>query len=373
MKAKKTKKIKINSLYIHIPFCKNICPYCDFVKMVKNKEKEDLYIEELIKDISKIKDKFYKFETLYIGGGTPSILSRENLEKLLSNLSFLKKRNSEFTIECNPEDIDEQLLKLLKKYGINRISIGIQSFNKRILEEIDRDYDIDYFNLIKLVKKYIKNINVDLIYGFKNQTLEELNEDLTNFIKLDINHLSIYSLIVEEGSIFYLKKYPLQNEDDSRLFYDLLLNRLRENGYERYEVSNFAKNKKYSRHNLNYWLNKPYLAIGISASGYIDNYRYKISPSINKYLSGRRDIEKEELNEVLKEEYFLLTNLRLERGFSLKKYQKNFKNDFLIKYKNIVEELKKDSLITINKGYFKCTDKGLIILDFILLKLFKNI
>lgn len=365
---KKTIKKKISSLYIHVPFCSKICPYCDFVKLIKNDNFIEQYIKELTKDLLSVENKFKKFKSIYIGGGTPSILSCDHLKTILMIIKRIRRKNAEITIECNPEDITIEKLKLLKKYGINRISIGIQSFDQNILKEINRDYKIDYFSLIKLVKQYIKNINVDLIYGFKNQSFNDLKNDLNNFIRLDISHLSIYSLIVDKNSIFYNQGYKEQNEDDSRIFYDYIVSFLRKNGFERYEISNFAKNKKYSKHNLNYWKNSNYLAIGIGASGYIDDTRYRISPSFNLYINGKREIEKEDINSSLKKEYFFITNLRLEKGFKIKEYNKIFKSNFLNEFKNIIDDLSKEGLVKIKKGYFSCTDEGLAILDRILLK-----
>ena len=362
------RKKKINSLYIHIPFCSNICPYCDFIKLIKNDLFIEKYLTELKKDLLKIKDGYKKFKSIYIGGGTPSILNCKDLEDILKILSKVKAFNYEFTIECNPEDITIQKLELFKKYGINRISIGIQSFNEKILKVIKRDYHINYFDLINLVKKYIKNINVDLIYGFKNQSLDDLKKDLENFDKLNINHLSIYSLIINKNSIFYNQGYREQDEDDSRLFYDYIVEFLRKRGFKRYEVSNFAKNMKYSKHNLNYWKNNQYLAIGIGASGYIDNVRYQISTSFNKYINGERNVEKEILTDDLKKEYFFITNLRLEDGFKIKRFNKIFKSNFLIDYKDIIRDLLKEGLVEIKKGRFFCTDKGIVILDRILIK-----
>ncbi len=359
---------KINSLYIHIPFCSKICPYCDFVKLIKNDTFIKKYLVELNKDLLDVKNNYQKFKSIYIGGGTPSILNCEDLTNLLLILKKMLRSGGEFTIECNPEDINEEKLRIFKKYGINRISIGIQSFNNNILKEINRDYGIDYFKLINLVKKYIKNINVDLIYGFKNQTLTDLKEDLNNFVKLDINHLSIYSLIVDQNSIFFNKGYKEQNEDDSRIFYDYIVSFLRENNFERYEVSNFAKNKKYSKHNLNYWKNNEYVAVGIGASGYENNIRYTNSISFKDYIDGKRIVNKEEVSFKTKKEYFFITNLRIEKGFKIKEYNKVFKDDFLKTYKNIIEELKKDGLVKIKKGYFSCSDEGIAILDRILLK-----
>ncbi len=362
---------KINSLYIHIPFCKQICAYCDFTKLIYSENFSRLYLNELIKDLNKTRKIFFKFKTIYIGGGSPSSLSEEELEILLKNVSKLKRFNSEFTIEFNPEDITINKLKLLKKYKINRISIGIQSFNKTILKEINRDYNINYFDLINSVKKYIKNINVDLIYGFKNQTLDDLEYDLNNFIKLNVDHISIYSLTVNKNTIFYNKNYPEQDNDESRIFYDYIVNYLKKYNYLRYEISNFARNKKFSKHNLNYWSNKEYIGIGIGAHGYYKNIRYSNNNSFKKYINGEREIDKELIDINLLKEYFLLTNLRKYNGFSLKEYKKIFKSDFLTEFNDVIKELTKDNLIVVNKRIY-CTDLGFPILDFILLKFIKK-
>ncbi len=365
-------KKKVNSLYIHIPFCKKICSYCDFTKLIYKENFSKPYLDELIKDLDKVRENFFKFRTIYIGGGSPSSFSNEELEKLLKEVVKFKKITSEFSIEFNPEDITESKLKLLKKYKVNRISIGIQSFNPRILKEINRDYGIDYFKLIKNVKKYIKNINVDLIYGFKNQTLDELKYDLDNFIKLDVDHISIYSLTVNKNTIFYNNNYPEQNSDDSRIFYDYIVSYLKKHNFLHYEVSNFARNKKFSKHNLNYWNNKEYIGVGIGAHGYCDNIRYNISSSFKEYISGNRIIEKEIINKNILKEYYFITNLRKYNGFLLKDYKKIFKSDFYQDFKEEVDELINSKLCKIDRRFY-CTDEGIPILDFILLKLIKKI
>lgn len=185
------------------------------------------YIKQLVNDIEITKLKFNKFKTIYIGGGTPSVLSYEELEILLSSLKPLLRKNGEFSIEANPESLDEEKLKLFKKYGINRISIGIESFNEKYLKLINRDYKIDYFSLINLVKKYIPNINVDFIYGLPNESLKDIEFELDNFIKLNVNHISLYSLMVEKGSKFYIDGYKEENEENLRKQYDLVVKTLK--------------------------------------------------------------------------------------------------------------------------------------------------
>ncbi len=362
-------KRKVNSLYIHIPFCRNICPYCDFAKLYKNQNYEDKYINQLLKDLSLTRDKFFKFETIYIGGGTPSCLSLENLEKVLIACNKLHVRNYEFSIETNPEDISEELLKLLKKYGVNRISIGIQTFNEKILNTINRNYHINYVDMINLVKKYINNINLDFIYGLPGYSFDILKNDLETFFKLKVNHSSFYSLIVSPGTIFFNKNIKEIDEDLSSKYYLYILKEMRKHSFNRYEVSNYSKSGFECRHNLTYWRNQEYLGLGLNASGYIGNVRYTNTKNFSEYIKGINNIQKEFITNKQLEEYYLITNLRLSKGFSLSEYKEIFKIDFIEKYKNKIDLMIKEKQVAIKKGYFSCTDKGLLILDLILLKL----
>lgn len=355
-----------NSLYIHIPFCDKICPYCDFLKIFKNQSIEDLYIENILKDLEKFINLKYKFKTIYIGGGTPSCLSIDNLTKLLFSCSLILDTDYEFTIEGNPESLNEQKLEIFKKFHINRISIGIQSFNKRILNFIDRNYDVDIFRLINSAKRYISNINIDLIYGINDQTLDELKDDLNKFIVLDVPHISIYSLIIEPNTKFYLNKVREQDEDKSREFYDFIIDFLLNHSYEHYEISNFAKNGCYSKHNLTYWKNKEYIGIGAGASGYEKNIRYKNSSSISKYNNGIREREEEIITKDLLYEYYLITNLRLISGFSISEINQIFKFNFLRLKNEAIKKLLKSDLIKIEGDNFACTRDGLALQDIVI-------
>jgi len=364
-------KKKINSLYIHIPFCRNICPYCDFTKLLKNQNFEDEYIEQIIKDISDAEISFYRFKTIYIGGGTPSCISLYNLEKLLKALNCVLNTSTgyEFTIEANPEDIDENFLKLLKKYGINRISIGVQTFNVEILDSIHRNYNINFSRLIRLVKKYIKNINLDFIYGLPNYTFDVLKTDLDIFYRLKVKHASFYSLIVDSGCIYYNLGINEPSDDLCREYYDFILSSMREHKFERYEVSNYSLPGFESEHNINYWRNNEYLAIGIGASGYVGNIRYTNSKNISAYLKGIRNCEKEIITDITLKEYYFITNLRLKDGFNIDEFNEKFKIDFLSQYKDKINKLLKNNMVSIQNNRFFCTDDGLIILDEILLDL----
>ena len=359
----------IKSLYIHIPFCDHICSYCDFTKLFYNSKYEKPYLEALEKEItSKVTN---KVSTLYFGGGTPTSLSDEGFERILSFASKYLDKNYEFTVEANVENLTESKLDIMKRCGVNRLSIGVQSTCNSILTEIGRHHSFEDAQKIVLLAKSkgFSNINIDLIYGFKNESLNDLKHDLEEFVKLDIDHISIYSLIVEPGSILYNKGYKEQNEDDSRKFYDFIVEFLRNHGYERYEVSNFARNKKYSRHNLTYWHNEEYYGCGLGASGYENGVRYENTKSLTEYLKGNFIASKETIGEKEFEEYYLITNLRLEDGFSKTDYKAKFGIDFEIKYKNKISNFGLSKYFDFSNNRVRLNDEGLVLMDFVLLKL----
>ncbi len=365
---KRIKKTKISSLYIHIPFCRHICPYCDFAKLIRNDVFEEQYINQLLKDLSSLEGKFFKFKTIYIGGGTPSSLKLSNLERILLIIQKIKFKNAEFTIEANPEDINKDFLELLKKYGVNRISIGVQTFDKNILKSIGRDYSIDFKELVNLVNKYVDNINFDFIYGLPNYNSEVLKKDLGTFFELNVNHASFYSLIVSPGTIYFNKGIKEIDDDQSREYYDYILKEMRNHGFERYEVSNYSKPGFECEHNLNYWKNGQYVAVGLGSSGYEGNIRYINTKNFSEYISGINNKEIERITSKSLKEYYFITNLRLKDGFKLSEYKKIFNEDFLDSYRESVNELVKNKLVEVNGNRFYCTDEGIALLDLVLEK-----
>lgn len=296
-------------IYIHIPFCKTICSYCDFCKFIYNKKWIDDYLNELECEIKKIY-KNEKIKTLYIGGGTPSALSFEQLEKLFSIIKIFNLDNDyEFTFECNIESIDYKNLDFLYRNKVNRLSIGVQTFNSKYLKFLNRFHTREeVFKKINLAKEIgFKNINIDLIYAIPNQTILELNNDLSDFLSLDINHISTYSLIIEPHTKLYIEGISNIDEEIDYKMYNLICETLKKNGFNHYEVSNFAKNGYESKHNLVYWNNLEYYGFGCGASGYIDNVRYDNTRNLSKYLSGKyldnyHDVT---LNEKIENEFIL--------------------------------------------------------------------
>lgn len=359
-----------NSLYIHIPFCEHICPYCDFTKLFYFSKFSKPYLDSLFKEIDSYHLK--KMETIYIGGGTPTSLSDDEFESLLKKVSKLLKDGGEFTCEANVENLTTQKLSLMARYGVNRLSIGIQSTHDNRLSQIGRFHTFEKAK--EVIKKArdagFKNINVDLMYGFSGQALDEVKDDVKNILSLNTEHVSIYSLIVSPGTLFFNKNIQEQNQDDSRLFYDTILKMMREAGYERYEISNFSKPGYESRHNLVYWHNQEYYGVGLGASGYVNGVRYKNTPNLDNYLKGDFVFEREKVDQKLLREYFLMTHLRLKEGFSLCEYKELFGEDFLIKYKEKIDEYAKNNFVKIGDGKFAFTDDGLMVMDRLILSFF---
>ncbi len=327
----------ITSCYIHIPFCKKICAYCDFPKFCYFDKWIEPYLEALEEEIRKIYIN-EEMKTIYIGGGTPSSLDEKSLEKLFEILNIIKKaKNCEFTIEVNSEDITEEKVKLFKKYGINRVSIGVQTFNPKLQKILNRisDYEVVKKAIVLLNKYGIKNINLDLMYAIPEETLEDLKEDLDKFLSLNISHISTYSLILEEHTQLYLKQPKLIDEDLDFKMYNFIIETLAKNNYNHYEISNFSKEGYYSKHNLTYWNNEMYYGFGLGASSYIKTKRFNNHSNLTKYINKDFKKDEEDIGRERKMEYEMILGLRKVIGVSNKdffeKYGKNIEGVFDLK------------------------------------------
>ena len=367
--TKRIIKRKINSLYIHIPFCNKICSYCSFSKMLYFPKIARKYICNLIVDLKKVKQNFNKFKTIYIGGGTPSSLSISLLENLLKYASTLLLKNGEFTFEANLDSLTEEKLKILKKYGVNRLSIGIETSSNKYLSLMNREYDFDINKKMELVKKYFTNFNLDLIYGLPNETLLEVKKDLEFILNFKPKHISIYALEVNPNSKFYIDGIKEEKDEILRKQYDFVVNFLKNNGYNRYEVSNFALKGYKSKHNINYWKDNEYVAIGTSSSGFIDNIRYVNSSSISDYIKGKRNKETEIITKTSDKTYYILTNLRLEEGFKLSDYKRKFNEDFYLKKKEVIDDFVKHNVLIMDKDRIRVATDYIYVLDSIVVKL----
>ena len=351
----------MKNCYIHIPFCSKICSYCDFCKMFYNKKFVSDYLEALDREIYDVY-RGEELETIYIGGGTPSSLDISELKKLFSTLEmFNRSKNLEFTIECNIENTDEDKIKLFSEVGINRISFGVESFNKKNLSLLERESSYEkVVELVKLCRKYgINNINVDLMYALPDEDIEVLRKDLEMIFSLDVEHISTYSLIIEDHTKLSINGIKNISEDLDSEMYDVICNEMKNHGYSHYEISNFCKKGYESRHNLCYWNNKSYYGFGLGASGYIDNRRYSNTRSLNEYIDGNIILEEDYLTDDDIMEYEVILNLRKKEGISLNdfysKYEVNFSDVF--DYKYLVE---KKLLILENKHLYIPEDKWYI-------------
>ena len=314
------------SVYIHIPFCRNICSYCDFCKLLYKKDWADLYLDKLNEEIL---DRYLddEIKTIYIGGGTPSCLSLSQIKKLLEIChNFHLSSQIEFTFECNLDDITEEILYLLKLNGVNRLSIGIQSFNQVNLNFLNRQHTLEEAEeKMALIRKLgFNNVNIDLMYALPTEDLSILKKDLTMFLKLEPDHISTYSLMIEPHTMLYQKRIKPIIEDMDALMYKTIIKTLEKKGYHHYEVSNFAKEGYESKHNLTYWNNEEYYGFGLGASGYIDDIRYTNTKSLKNYLDGFYHGEQEilSLKDVMDNE--LMLGFRKCEGVSLEKFKQKF-------------------------------------------------
>lgn len=348
------------NVYIHIPFCKTgKCYYCSFISFDKLELKED-YLCTLEKQI-KSEYKGEELETLYFGGGTPSLLSLNEIQRLLSLFNI--KNDAEMTLEMNPEGINKTYLHGLKKLGINRLSIGIQTFDDKTLKLIGRKHTSKQAkNVVKLAQKAgFNNISIDFIYGLPNQKISDFENDLKEAIALDVQHISLYGLKIEKGCYFY-KNMPknLANLDLQADMYLKAIKILTKEGFEHYEISNFSKKGFNSRHNLNYWENNTYYGFGLSASGYIDGTRYTNESNLEKYIKNpnKRVSEQKLTNaQVLEEAIFL--GFRKIAGINIEEINKKFKINFSEKYDKILKKYQKYFIKT--KEGFALNTEGILI------------
>lgn len=365
------------SLYVHIPFCKQKCFYCDFKSYAGIEELENDYIDALILEI-KNKCKGYLIKTLFIGGGTPSYLSENNLSKLLkelNKLSFLD--DAERTIECNPGTLSDEKIKIIKENNINRISMGLQTTKNNLLKTIGRIHTIEEFkaNYKRVRELGIENINIDIMFGLPNQSLEDYKETLEDIVKLNPEHISAYSLIIEEGTYFYKlyeeNKLNVPNEDDERRMYEITKEILEDNNYKQYEISNYAKEGRECRHNKVYWELDEYIGVGVSASSFIDEKRIKNIDNIKEYIkriNNNIDVLESTIANSLKEdmEEFMFLGLRMIDGVSIDKFKNKFSKDINDVYGDIINKNKKLGLLDEKNGRIYLTDKGIEVSNWVM-------
>lgn len=322
----------MRGLYIHIPFCKQICNYCDFPKMVSKKENYKIYLEALKKELEDKKNDLKNIETVYIGGGTPNILSLDELEELFILIKPYLLTSKESTIECNPELVTKDLAKLFSKYKINRVSLGVETINDKLLKVIGRHHTKENVDeaIYFFKEEGINNISCDFIFGLPYQTLDDLKEDLDFVFSNKLNHVSFYSLILEDKTIFsYMiknNKLSLPEDDLVADMFDYINKRMKENGYIHYEVSNYAKNGYESIHNSLYWQCEEYVGVGLGASSYIKPYRFTNYKTLKNYFS-KREEDRVLISFEEEKKEFMMLGLRMLKGVSLDVYKNKFNSD----------------------------------------------
>ena len=364
---------KPTSAYVHIPFCTQICYYCDFSKVFIKNQPVDSYLEHLLEEYRSYD--IQQLRTLYIGGGTPTALSAQQLETLLDgltkdlDLSTLK----ELTIEANPGDLDADKIAVLKNSAVNRVSLGVQTFDDKMLKKIGRSHlekDI-YENIDRLKLAGFDNISIDLIYALPGQTMEQVKDNVAKAIALDIPHMSLYSLILENHTVFMNRmrrgKLPLPKEELEAEMFEYIITELENAGFEHYEISNFSKPGFESRHNLMYWDNAEYFGIGAGASGYVNGVRYKNHGPIRHYMkaveASNARINEEHLSqrEQMEEEMFL--GLRKKSGVSIRRFEEKFVTSFEELYGQVVKDLCNQGLLQVEGQQIRMTKKGLFLGD----------
>ncbi|MDM0895549.1 radical SAM family heme chaperone HemW [Clostridium perfringens] len=368
------------SLYIHIPFCAQKCLYCDFPSFARKDHLRKAYIEALNKEIISLREKHNNLEikTIFIGGGTPSVLEADELECLLKEVAKINMaKDIEYSMECNPGNLTEEKLEVMKKYGVNRISMGLQAKQDNLLKGLGRIHNYKTFkeNFLLAKKVGFNNINVDLMFGLPNQRLNEWEETLREIISLEPAHISAYSLIIEEGTAFYNlyenDKLKLPTEEEERKMYHLAKKILEENGFNQYEISNYAKEGKECRHNLAYWNMDNWIGVGSAAASYINGKRIKNISSVEEYINFINE-KGEAVEEIINNskndnmEEFMFMGLRKINGIDENEFKKRFSMNINDVYGEILNKYIDEGLLIRESGRIFLSEKGIEISNIIM-------
>lgn len=367
-------------IYVHIPFCKSKCRYCDFASFPEKLYLAESYMACVYREMSMRKEdlKEYKFDTLYIGGGTPSVVDESYIAMLVAaaKKNFNLSPNAEITIEINPGTVSAGKIDLYSKCGINRYSVGLQTAIDSQLAEIGRIHTLNQFiTCAKLLKG--KNFSVDVMIGLKGQTPDDVLKTIEVAAAFGASHISMYALSPEDGTPIYTDYLngELPDGDEVAEMYSAGVKKLEELGFRRYEVSNFAKKGKESRHNLNYWKRGEYIGFGVAASSCINNIRFTNTFDLDEYfkciLSGRLAvIDREEIDESGREEEFIMLALRTADGIDLGEYSRLFKKDFFAEYKDALNKVK--GYIETTPSRIKIKDEFLFVQNTIIIEFLRN-
>lgn len=381
--------MKEMELYIHVPFCIKKCAYCDFLSAPAGEEERQRYVETMIKEIQGYRKKYQEYcvTTIFVGGGTPSVLSGEQIKEVFNALraSFVIDTQAEITIEVNPGTVTEEKVEAWMQAGVNRISIGLQSVNDEELQMLGRMHTYkDFLNTYHLLRdKGFNNLNIDLISAIPGQTLESWKKTLSTVAELEPEHISAYSLIVEEGTPFYTiygeggadgnlesMVQPLPDEETERFIYEETETILQKYGYDRYEISNYAKPGYACRHNEGYWRRVNYLGVGLGASSLIENQRFRNFSTYDTYMDAIQNQklfheEVESLSVTDEMEEFMFLGLRMMSGISREEFQKKFRKKIETVYEKQIQQLKKDGLIEFVENRIRLTKRGIDISNYV--------
>ncbi len=360
----------MTGVYVHVPFCHGKCRYCSFVSTV-NPAGQREYVARICDEIAAFGDGD-KADTVYFGGGTPSCLYPGAISTIFSALrdKFVFDKNAEITCEANPESATPEFIEECLKNGVNRLSFGLQCADDAVLKTAGRLHTAgDFVRAVKLARLCgIENISADFIIGLEGENRDILTKTLELIDSLDVPHVSAYSLSVEKGCVMYSGKYR-PDEDAMADDYEYASDFLRNRGYDRYEISNFAKNGKISRHNTKYWTGADYVGFGPAAHSYYKGYRYANTDNIAAYLGGKNTVSREFIDKPQQREEFIMLRLRLKEGISLSKYRDLFGAELTSEKKNEVEKLLKLGVIDIKNDRLFATDKGVYVLNRIITEL----
>lgn len=363
----------MTATYIHIPFCEHICFYCDFNKVFLEGQPVDEYVEMLLREmqLTMAQTPDEKIETIYVGGGTPTTLNEKQLDRLLTGMKEILpfQMGNEFTFEANPGDLSVDKLKVLHDHGVNRLSMGVQSFNDDLLKKIGRIHKVkDVYQSIANARQVgFENISIDLIYRLPGQTEADFNNSLVKALELELPHYSTYSLILENKTIFYnlmrQGKLPLPTEDEEANMYQMAIDLMAEKGRKQYEISNYALPGYESQHNLIYWKNEKYYGFGAGAHGYLGGHRYQNNGPIQQYLEPLREnrlpilrTQQLSIEEKIEEEMFL--GLRKLEGVSIQHFFDKFQVSVFEVYQEVIDSLVADGLIEVTLDKIRLTEKG---------------
>lgn len=358
-------------LYIHIPFCQRKCNYCDFLSAPATKQVQKSYMDTLLKEIRKKATEYrnYVVDTIFIGGGTPTCVHYEMLVEMMKQVQaeFCLDKDCEISMECNPGTVTKEAMKAYKDVGINRLSIGLQSTDDSILKKLGRIHTFEQFLETYSWAREVgfDNINVDIMSALPEQTLKQYEDTLEKIVKLGVEHISAYSLIVEEGTPFYewyeKDMLLLPDEEEERQMYYRTKEVLAKAGYTRYEISNYAKAGYECRHNIRYWVRKPYLGLGLGASSFVSEERYKNVSFMEEYLSGDGYMKKEEAEKLSEREMieeFMFLGLRLTKGIEKNGFEKEFGKSIAEVYGAVIDKLKRERLVEEDKERIWLTEYG---------------